>query len=151
MLFASSLISNVCFHWKMRKISNTLRKGKEKGVWGIVSVPAETGKTGKENSRDYNNFDIIKNIFLSLQQYLDPGIIFCLKDGCSALAVICEQWSASFSISAVYSICVFYHFCVYPQKQQLFSGNSLVPVGTLLPWLTSVNMLCRNTNILVNL
>jgi len=62
---------------------------------------------------------------------------FWLKDRCSALAVICEHWSASFSISAVYSTCLFYPFCVYPKKQELLAGNSLVP--------------CRHTTALAHL
>lgn len=63
----------------MRKISNVLRKGK--GVREIVSVPAETGKTDNKNSRDCNNFEITKSPFLSLQQYLDPGINFVKRTG----------------------------------------------------------------------
>lgn len=147
------MLSSYCLHHHLSPLFVSTEKWekyqtyseKGKGVGEIVAVPAETGKTGKENSRDCNNFEIIKPLFLSLQQNLDPGIIFCLKERYSALAVICEQWSASFSSSAMYSTCLFYPFCVYPQKQQLFWGNSL------LPWLTSVNILCRNTNILGNL
>lgn len=127
----------------MRKISNLLRKGKGKGVREIVA--AETGKTGKENIRDCSSFEIIKALFL--QQYLDPGIIFLYKGW-----LICFSSHLSLSLSQLCIAHVFFIFFVsIPRSSSFFQGTVLFPVGILLPWLTSVNILCRNTNILGNL